>query len=249
MSKKPLFFHDGQNYRIVMNYYYNRLTGYVYVYDPETGSRKVPVYAQDDVRGYESRQTTTRTFTNGGFGTSSWINSALKTGYPPTSPHYGEIINGAPDYWTSNGQAVKGDYIPIKYVPGGSWSTRLGGYWQPSSMFQDVYIVYNNPLNPNTKYQLSFWAKGGAGGSAIVEWHTDIPGPSGIKTRTITISPTGYYNWGLFSDSYKPIDLFTSPPYPTKVEYVKITFIVPAGSTYTDIGAVTFGEYSGGGGP
>lgn len=216
-----VIFNDGQNYHIMMNYNYIKYDKY-----------GMPIVT---MRGYPSMQTT-RPFSNGQT-MDKWIN------IPSTTSNWlvSQTYNNHPDYFTSSGDVIYGGYTKTSFT---GYYVRLSNTWQEGSMFQDVYVVNGKSLDPNTKYSLSFYAKGTAGGSAKVRWELT----TGVKyTKTVTISPTGYYNWGQFGTTHKPTDLLIPPT--ATIRLVTIEFDVPAGSTYTDIGAVTFGEYSGGGGP
>jgi hypothetical protein len=87
-ERGEIVFHDGQNYRIMMNYYYSRIDHYAHdivgykenpkppyepPYIPVYGPW-YPVYAQDDVRDYPSKQTS-RIYSNGDF--NDWFSMDL----------------------------------------------------------------------------------------------------------------------------------------------------------------------------
>ena len=167
-SVNSLIFHDGQNYRIAMNYYYATSSG-------------------KEIRSYQSLQTVQpsgigRPFSNSEFGQT--ISSNLL--------EYGEH----PDYWTSSSTGVVQTGYDAT-APNG-WRVSIGNKFgkfpalnKGGSIAQDVYVVSGNHLLPSQSYTLSFWAKQGGSGvkKAIIEWHgTTITGIERVRTKEVPIS-------------------------------------------------------------
>jgi hypothetical protein len=216
MSKNSLSFHDGQNYRVMMNYYYTRIVDRYQVWDPDFGWVWKTITQKDDVRGYDKKQTT-RTFSNGNFNMK--INSALTNGYPPSNTkHYGEILNNVPDYWTAMKGTIYGSTIGTGYVDlSGFWSTFM---WKGASISQDVYVVNNKAISSygvGTKFTLSFFARGlvdtnGKYPQAILRWYLgDTPKSDPI---TFDVSSTTWLT--------NPYNFETTRP--SQADHIQITF-------------------------